>query len=194
MNTEIASEEIEAAPNLAWRGLPGLRRIAIRTVALIAFLGLWQVASATKSRFIINFAFVPPPTTVAKSAAEFVLSPKAPHHVINSVRRVLVGFGLSALVAVPLGLAIGRSRLVKDILVTPLELMRPIPGVAWIPLAILMFPTSEQSMIFICFIGALFPILLSTVHGVENLDRKLVYAAQTPVSYTHLTLPTNREV
>jgi NitT/TauT family transport system permease protein len=182
--TEIpASEEIEAfavsAPAVAWRSLPGLRRLAIRAVALIAFIGLWQIASATKLHFIMNFTYVPAPTTVARSAVEFVLSPKSPHHVINSVRRVLVGFGLSVLVAVPLGLAIGRSRLVEDIVLTPLELMRPIPGVAWIPLAILMFPTSEQSMIFICFIGALFPILLSTVHGVENLDRKLVYAAQT---------------
>jgi NitT/TauT family transport system permease protein len=95
------------------------------------------------------------------------------------VRRVLIGFALAAAVAIPLGLAIGRSRLVADIVMTPLEVLRPIPGVAWIPLAILMFPTSEQSMIFICLIGALFPILLSTIHGVENLDRRLVHAAQT---------------
>jgi sulfonate transport system permease protein len=48
-----------------------------------------------------------------------------------------------------------------------------------IPLAILMFATSEQSMIFICFIGAFFPLLISTIHGVETLDRRLIYAAQS---------------
>jgi NitT/TauT family transport system permease protein len=92
---------------------------------------------------------------------------------------VAIGFGLALLTAVPLGLLIGRSRLIEDVIMTPIEVLRPIPGVAWIPLAILMFTTAEQSMIFICFLGAIFPILLSTIHGVENLDRRLIYAAQS---------------
>jgi NitT/TauT family transport system permease protein len=161
------------------RGLAFLRRALVRILALVVFVALWQVASTHKARFVVNFAFVPAPTAVAVAALEFVRSAKAPQHVLSSVRRVLIGFALAAAVAIPLGLAIGRSRLIADIVMTPLEVLRPIPGVAWIPLAILMFPTSEQSMIFICLIGALFPILLSTIHGVENLDRRLVYAAQT---------------
>jgi NitT/TauT family transport system permease protein len=128
---------------------------------------------------IINFAHVPAPTTVAEAAVEFAQAPKSGRHVTNSVRRVSIGFGLALLTAVPLGLLIGRSRLMQDIILTPIEILRPIPGVAWIPLAILMFPTAEQSMIFICFLGAIFPILLSTIHGVKNLDRRLIYAAQT---------------
>jgi NitT/TauT family transport system permease protein len=64
-------------------------------------------------------------------------------------------------------------------LLPPLEVLRPIPAVAWIPLAILMFPSSEGSMIFITFIGALFPILLSTVHGVEGVDARLVASARS---------------
>jgi len=179
-----AVDEIELltvpVPSVAsWRSLAGLRRLLVRGVALLVFIGLWQAASANKVHFIVNFTYVPPPIEVATAAKEFVQSPKAPKHVVNSIRRVLIGFGLAALTAIPLGLAVGRSRLLEDVVMTPLELMRPIPGVAWIPLAILMFPSSEQSMIFICFIGALFPILLSTIHGVENLDHKLVYAAQS---------------
>ena len=53
-------------------------------------------------------------------------------------------------------------------------MFRPIPAVAWIPLAILLFSSAEQSMIFITFIGAFFPILLNTIHGVESLDPRLV--------------------
>jgi sulfonate transport system permease protein len=128
---------------------------------------------------IINFAHVPAPTTVAEAAVEFAQAPKSGRHVTNSVRRVSIGFGLALLTAVPLGLLIGRSRLMEDIILTPIEILRPIQGVAWIPLAILMFPTAEQSMIFICFLGAIFPILLSTIHGGKNLDRRLIYAAQT---------------
>ena len=62
---------------------------------------------------------------------------------------------------------------------SPLEVLRPIPAVAWIPLAILMFVSPEGSMIFITFIGAFFPILLSTIHGVARIDRRLIFAAMT---------------
>jgi NitT/TauT family transport system permease protein len=181
--SDVAVEAATQSPSIdlpsTGRGLDLLRRAVVRILALIVFVALWQVASTHKAHFVVNFAFVPPPTAVAVAALEFVRSPKASQHVLSSVRRVLIGFALAAAVAIPLGLAIGRSRLIADIVMTPLEVLRPIPGVAWIPLAILMFPTSEQSMIFICLIGALFPILLSTIHGVENLDRRLVYAAQT---------------
>nr|WP_256667298.1 ATP-binding cassette domain-containing protein [Pseudomonas sp. ANT_J28] len=75
-------------------------------------------------------------------------------------------------------LAIGRSKWAEDLLLPPLEVLRPIPAVAWIPLAILMFPSSELSMVFITFTGALFPILLNTVHGVEGVDPRLIAVFQ----------------
>lgn len=78
-----------------------------------------------------------------------------------------------------LGLLIGRSKWAEDTLLPPLEVLRPIPAVAWIPLAILMFPSSELSMVFITFTGALFPILLNTVHGVEAIDPRLVASARS---------------
>jgi NitT/TauT family transport system permease protein len=65
------------------------------------------------------------------------------------------------------------------VLLPPLEVLRPIPAVAWIPLAILMFPSSEASMVFITFIGALFPILLNTIHGVEGVDPRLVASSRS---------------
>jgi NitT/TauT family transport system permease protein len=159
--------------------LDATRRIITRLLALAAFIALWELASTNKIHFLINFAHVPAPSVVAVSTTEFAQAPKSLRHIANSARRVAIGFGLALLTAVPLGLLIGRSRLIEDVIMTPLEVLRPIPGVAWIPLAILMFPTAEQSMIFICFLGAIFPILLSTIHGVENLDRRLIYAAQS---------------
>ena len=163
----------------SWRSLAAARRLGVRILALAAFLALWQMASESKFRFIVNFSNVPAPTAVAEAAIAFVQSPKAASHILNSMRRVLVGFVIAAVLAIPMGIGIAQSRLMADIVFTPLEILRPIPGVAWIPLAILMFPTSEQSMIFICLLGAFFPILLSTIHGVENLDSKLVYAAKS---------------
>jgi NitT/TauT family transport system permease protein len=65
------------------------------------------------------------------------------------------------------------------VLLPPLEILRQIPAVAWISLAILMFPSAETSMIFITYTGALFPILLNTIHGVEGIDRRLVSSARS---------------
>ncbi|RZL29901.1 MAG: ABC transporter permease, partial [Rubrivivax sp.] len=83
-----------------------------------------------------------------------------------------------AAIGVTLGLLIGRLPLANRLLLPPLEVLRPIPAVAWIPLAILMFPSSEGSMVFITFVGALFPILLNTIHGVEAVDARLIASAK----------------
>ena len=89
----------------------------------------------------------------------------------------MLGFSLATLLAVGIGLVVGRFRLAAQALLPPLEILRPIPAVAWIPLAILLFASGEQSMVFITFIGAFFPILLNTIHGVESIDRRLLIAA-----------------
>ena len=95
------------------------------------------------------------------------------------MRRILFGYGLAAVVGIFLGLIMGRSRLARDFLIPYIELLRPIPAVAWIPLAILMWPTEESSIIYITFLGALFPIVLNTIHGVEQTPEVLVRAAQS---------------
>jgi NitT/TauT family transport system permease protein len=96
-----------------------------------------------------------------------------------SLSRVFGGFVAAAAIGIGLGLAIGRSRRAKDVLLPPLEVLRPVPAVAWIPLAVLMFPSSELSMIFVTFTGALFPILLNTIHGVESVDPRLVASGRS---------------
>jgi NitT/TauT family transport system permease protein len=73
----------------------------------------------------------------------------------------------------------GRSKLARNLVIPYIEILRPIPAVAWIPLAILMWPTEESSIIYITFLGALFPIVLNTVHGVEQTPEVLVRAAQS---------------
>jgi NitT/TauT family transport system permease protein len=176
---ELESMTRRAAPARTRWSVALLRRFAIRLVSLAAFVALWELVSDSKARFIVNFAHVPAPSAVAEAAVHFFQSPKAVRHIASSIKRVAAGFGIATLLAIPLGLLIGRARWAEETLFTPLEILRPIPGVAWIPLAILMFATSEQSMIFICFIGAFFPILISTIHGVETLDKRLIHAAQS---------------
>jgi NitT/TauT family transport system permease protein len=156
------------------RGWP--LRLASITLAII----LWQFAAVHRLNLrIVTFASMPSPTDVFEAALTLLHSTKLLPHLTSSLIRVLSGFLLAAIVGVGLGLAIARSKWVEDILRPPLELIRPIPAVAWIPLSVLMFPSSELSMIFITFTGAFFPILLNAIHGVEAVDQRLIASARS---------------
>ena len=164
---------------------PGTGRLAgarwlVRSLSILACIALWQLASALHVNLgVVTFRNVPSPVEVAQSAVVLLKSPKLAAHISSSLWRVFAGYGAAVVIGVVFGFAIGRSRAASDLLLPPLELLRPIPAVAWIPLSILIFPSSELSMIFITFIGALFPIVLNTVHGVANVDRRLVASARS---------------
>ncbi len=158
----------------------GLPRATLRVAALLGCLFAWHLATGQRIDLgFITFRNVPSPREVAESAWALAQSPLVLEHLGASLRRVFIGFGLAVALGVALGLAIGRARWAEDALLPPLEVLRPIPAVAWIPLAILMFPSSEASMVFITFVGALFPVLLNTVHGVEAVDARLVASARS---------------
>jgi len=154
-----------------------LRSAAIGATSIGLWLLAWELASRYELELFFRFENIPAPSEVALAFGELVRTPKFYSHVLSSVVRIFIGFGIAAGLAVALGLLIGRFRLAARSLLPPLEVIRPIPAVAWIPIAILLFASAEQSMVFITFIGAFFPILLSTVHGVEALDRRLIFAS-----------------
>ncbi|TBU84785.1 ABC transporter permease [Phytopseudomonas dryadis] len=160
--------------------MTSLHRWPLRLASLALCLLFWQVA--TRSRLdlgLLTFTYVPTPGSVVDAAWALLESSRLWDHVGASLRRVFSGYLVAALLGVALGIVIGRSRWAEDSLLPPLEVLRPIPAVAWIPLAILMFPSSELSMIFITFTGALFPVLLNTVHGVEGVDARLIASARS---------------
>ncbi|HEY1508338.1 MAG TPA: ABC transporter permease [Solirubrobacteraceae bacterium] len=96
-----------------------------------------------------------------------------------SVRRVLEAFLLATVLGVPLGLVIGWSRRLREFSFPVLELVRPIPILAWVPLAIVMFPHGEQPVIFLTFLSSFFVTTLNTMLGVQSIDRDLVRAARS---------------
>ena len=100
-------------------------------------------------------------------------------HCLSSIERVGIGFVLALAAAIPLGIICGASRLLREMLTPVIETIRPIPPLAWIPLAILWFGIGLKSAAFIIFLGCFFPILLSTMSGVVSVDPVLVSAAQT---------------
>ena len=148
--------------------------------SLAACVLLWHLAATHQLHLgLVTFQNVPTPGEVAAAFGDLLQSPKLLRHLGSSLQRIAWGFGLAALLGIALGLAIGRLGVVRRSLLPPLEVLRPIPAVAWIPLSVLMFPSSEGSMVFITFIGALFPVLLATIHGVEGVDARLLASARS---------------
>lgn len=99
-------------------------------------------------------------------------------HVLASVSRVFGGFSLALIIALPLGILIGRVPLIRQILDPTLQILRPIPVTAWLPLAMIIFGLGPRSAFFLVFLGAFYPILINTVFGVRSVDARLLEAAE----------------
>ncbi len=166
-------------PSWPERLLPATRSFGLRLASVLAGLALWYWASRVHLDLYIRFINVPSPVTVGIALWRHLHEPKFYMHIGVSMARIGVGYALASVIGIFLGMIMGRWRLARDLLAPYIELLRPIPAVAWIPLAILMFPTEESSIVYITFLGALFPIVLNTVHGVEQTPEVLVRAAQS---------------
>ncbi|HVB68196.1 MAG TPA: ABC transporter permease, partial [Acetobacteraceae bacterium] len=81
--------------------------------------------------------------------------------------------------AVPTGLVIGRYPIAHELIFPLCEILRPVPAIAWVPISIMLWPTDFQSIVFITFLGAFFPILLNTLLGMRRVDPVLVLAARS---------------
>lgn len=96
-----------------------------------------------------------------------------------SLQRVMLGFIAGALVAIPLGIAMGRWQRFAELVDPLIQIFRPIPPLAWVPLALAWFRIGLASMVFIIALGAFFPVLLNTLDGVRSVKRTWVEAAMT---------------
>lgn len=164
-------------PSEAWRHAKVLGLALIVPALLLAMW--WSLVVWTGT------TLVPLPQTVAVMIWDFTFggiyddaySGTLLPHLLASARRVFLGFGLAALTGVPLGLMLGRSRLLRMMLDPILSLLRPVPVTAWLPLAMIFFGLGSNSAIFLVFLGAFYPIMLNTVFGVRSVDIRLFEAA-----------------
>jgi NitT/TauT family transport system permease protein len=156
-----------------------LRALAVGTLSLALFLLSWHLLTKYRVNFHVRFVNVPSPEMVLESLTKTMRDSKFLMHVMLSCRRIFFGFCIAAIVAVPLGLVMGRFRLVREFVFPISEVLRPIPAIAWVPMSIMLWPTNEESIVFITFLGSFFPILLNTLHGMTMVDPVLVRAAQS---------------
>lgn len=184
----VGSSRSKSVNSLPWA------RYLVRGLALVGAVVVWQLLCVYQVNFIISFENIPTPVVVFQQFLVLIKSEEFYLHIGASLRRIGIAFSTASLLGIFVGLFMGRSRLFFDIMMPYIEILRPIPAVAWIPLAILMFPTEESSIIYITFLGTFFPVVLNTVHGVEQTPKGLVRAAESLGASTksilwHVVLP-----
>lgn len=155
-----------------------MRAVAFGAISLLVVLLAWHLLTKYRVVFFVRFTNVPSPLAVYASFVKAIHDPHFLMHIALSCRRIFLGFSLAALIGVPLGLVMGRFKLVHEAIFPVAEVLRPIPAIAWVPMAIMLWPTNEQSIVFITFLGSFFPILVNTLHGMSLVDPVLVRAAQ----------------
>jgi len=166
----------------AWRREPGRAAwMAIAIGSLCAMLGAW--AWATRPGGAIPALFLPPPGDVAASFVRLVSRPYLGStfgaHVLSSLDVVIGGWLLAGAVGLPLGIAMGWWRRARWIAFPLFQVLRPIPPLAWIPLAIVWLGIGEPARIFVVFVAALVPWVMNAMQAVHSIDGLLVRAART---------------
>ncbi|WP_434625937.1 ABC transporter permease [Azospirillum sp. B2RO_4] len=154
-----------------------------RAVVPLFILVAWEIVSRSG---LLPAALLPPPTVVLHAWGDWVFgfdetsqgnSGRWLADALSSAMRVAAGYGIAAVSGILLGIAIGWWRWVERTVEPTIQMLRPVPPVSWIPLAIIWFGIANKPAIFLVFLGAFFPVLMNTIHGVKTADRNLIRAA-----------------
>ena len=159
------------------------RRIRRGTIGVAAVICAWQFMAVAYDLEQI----LPPPLVVVKTifhaltlhyAQPWLYGPNIYEHLGASFARAISGFAIAALFAIPLGLLVGRMGVVREYVDPIIRSLYPIPGIAWIPLAILWFGLGNTAVIFVVFIAEFFPLYFNTEAGARNINPILVDAGR----------------
>lgn len=179
------------------RLLPGLRRGIWSFGSLLILIGVWngvaEVVSAMR-----GVAFPTPWQTVARLAVLLAGNPFLGHplyvHAAHSLARWTVGFGIAAVSGILVGLALGWWRFLDHLFMPLVHGLQLVPGLAWIPVALLLFGVGQNATVFMIAMTAFSPILINVHAGVNRLDQTLIRAARMlgtrkPALFLRVLLP-----
>ena len=183
--TTLAShteDETASAPETSWATTwwPRLRPLLLAVTFPAALLAIWHFSTVGRPGSLI-----PPPYDVWLELQDLAVGginddaySRTLHvHLLASISRVYGGFALALMVALPLGMLIGRVPLIRQVVDPTLQILRPVPVTAWLPLAMIMFGLGPRSAFFLVFLGAFYPILVNTIFGVRSVEPRLFEAA-----------------
>lgn len=151
-------------------------------VAILVFLLLWEAGSRSSQWFGFTVPWIgaiSAPSGVLKVWWGLLDDGGYWQSWYLSLLRVLAGFGAAMLIGIPLGLLMAVSKSFFHIAFPPFEVLRPIPPLAWVPAAIIFWPTQELSIAFITFLGAFFTIVINVVDGARSIDERYMEAARS---------------
>ena len=158
--------------------IPG-GRAWLGAVVSVALLAAWWAATRGDS-----YRLIPSPGEVVTALVDLAVgnegdafSGRLVAHILASMQRVYGAFVLACLAALPLGMLIGRLRIARALLDPLLQLLRPIPVTAWLPLSMILFGLGAKSAFFLVALGSFFPILVNTIFAVRSVEPRLFEAA-----------------
>ena len=167
------------------------KQLSVNMKAFLSFISillLFGLAWELTVRMGWMSSLVPAPSEVISSGYETVRDPFYNYgvndvgiglHLISSLQRVMTGFLLAALLAVPLGFLIGISEVASKAIDPFVQILRPVSPLAWLPIGLAILQSSESTAIFVIFISSLWPILLNTIFGVRNISPVYLNVART---------------
>ena len=147
-----------------------LRSIAVIATVIVA----WELVCRLAH---VSPAILPPPSRVAVRWWDYLTSGELPRDAAATLMRVAVGFVIGAGLALPLGLWMGAASRVYEFFNPLVQILRPIPPIAFIPLSILWFGLGNPPAFFLIALGAFFPVLMNTIAGVRTVDAIYLRAA-----------------
>jgi ABC-type nitrate/sulfonate/bicarbonate transport system permease component len=164
---EVIQQRRSRGLALRWKVRPNIRDAALGIGTLIAFLVLWEIIYAVQVFPVWAF---PGPVGVAEGFVSTLSDGSLVANTWDSVVRQITGVVLAAVVGVPAGLFLGASPTIRAMFLPLCRLLYPIPGLAWVPLAILWFGVGFNSTVFVIFFTGVWPILFNTMAGVTTLS------------------------
>lgn len=167
--------EIRRRETRAW-----LARLFAPALGLALFIVLWQIVAQSGGQ-------LPTPLKVWDAAVQIFSDPfyrKGPNdqgigwNVLSSLQRVAIGFGLAALVAIPLGFVIGRFVFASQMAAPVISLLKPVSPLAWLPIGLLVFKAANPAAIWTIFICSLWPMIINTAVGVRQIPQEYLNVAK----------------
>ena len=160
-------------------------------ISIIVFTVVWEICTRLHVPIIGN---VPAPSSVIGSMGKQLTDAFYWISWRDSMMRIVGGFVLAQVIGIPLGLLLGASKTAHNLIYPVFEIMRPVPPLAWVPVAVIFWPTPEMSMVFVTFLGAFFIVVINIVDGVCSIDARYLRAARSLGSsrsdmFWHILLP-----
>lgn len=154
--------------------LSGLRSVGLYLRSMAVFVVVWHAAAW----WIGNPVLLPSPLDTFRALVSLLANGEVLSNALASFRRLAVSFAGACVVGIPLGLVMGMNRVVFALVDPLIEILRPISGIAWIPLGMFILGVGEALPSAIMFYGAFFPIVINTIVGVRSVEPRLIQAAE----------------